>query len=307
VIVYEQSNPLQDNFIIAESGVMRVTENKRFLEFNLKNGMRYQERGDYYSGKDAEYIRIGFKEYKKQFDLSTLGFTSRTADSVNRNNERMFSMRQLEVAIDSLKKENGTMAAQMKKEMLRPLQFPNYLDSNWTAAELPLNNGKKATKLEDILPDSVISSLNQRVQTLAGSVKLSAESVESTLKDRQKNLRRHKIEWHRKITLSLACLVLFLIGAPLGSIIRKGGLGTPLIIAIIFFMVFYFSSTTGDKFAKENTMTPFTGMWLATFILVPIGVFLTFKALRDSQLFSKEYYNRFKRKLGAKRQSPKVV
>jgi lipopolysaccharide export system permease protein len=81
-----------------------------------------------------------------------------------------------------------------------------------------------------------------------------------------------------------------MIGAPLGSIIRKGGLGTPLIFAIVFFMLFYFSSTTGEKFAKENTLTPFTGMWMATMVLVPIGVFLTYKALHDSTLFNKEFY-----------------
>lgn len=90
----------------------------------------------------------------------------------------------------------------------------------------------------------------------------------------------------------MACLILFLIGAPLGSIIRKGGLGTPLIAAISFFMVFYFSTTVGEKFAKEDTLTPFAGMWLAAFILVPIGVFLTYKAMRDSQLFNKEWYYR---------------
>ncbi len=96
----------------------------------------------------------------------------------------------------------------------------------------------------------------------------------------------------RKIVLSMACLILFLIGAPLGSIIRKGGLGTPLIAAISFFMVFYFSTTVGEKFAKEDTFTPFAGMWLAAFILVPIGIFLTYKAMRDSQLFNKEWYFR---------------
>jgi lipopolysaccharide export system permease protein len=97
---------------------------------------------------------------------------------------------------------------------------------------------------------------------------------------------------------------LFLIGAPLGAIIRKGGLGTPLIFAILFFMLFYFSSTMGEKFAKENTLTPFTGMWLATFILIPMGVFLTWKAMRDSQLFNKEYYKKvaklFKNSTGRK-------
>ena len=123
VIVYEQGNPLQDNFIVAKSGIMRVTENKRFLEFNLKDGWRYQERGNVYEKTNTEYVRIGFKEYKKQFDLSNLGFTNRTADSVNKNNERMFSMRQLDKAIDSLKKENGRIREQTTKDMFALLQL----------------------------------------------------------------------------------------------------------------------------------------------------------------------------------------
>ena len=118
------------------------------------------------------------------------------------------------------------------------------------------------------------------------------------MKQKERNLRKHKIEWHRKIVLSLACLVLFLIGAPLGAIIRKGGLGTPLVVAIVFFMAFYFSSTMGEKFAKEDTLSPFAGMWLATFILVPVGLFLTYKAMSDSHLFNKEFYYRTARLVG---------
>jgi len=300
VIVYEQGNALQDNFIIAESGVMRVSGNKRFLEFNLHNGWRYQERGDYYSGEGSEFIRIGFKEYKKQFDLSTLGFSNRTADSVNKYNERMYSMRQLEKAIDSLEKQNNQTRDMLYTEMVRPLKFPAYLDTAWKAISVvDTVQQKKIRSFDDILPDSARISVNQRVQTQASSISLSAESVNHTMKDKDKNLRRHKIEWHRKITLSLACLVLFLVGAPLGSIIRKGGLGTPLVFAIIFFMVFYFSSTTGEKFAKENTLTPFYGMWLATFVLLPVGLFLTYKAMRDSNLFNKEFYNRAARAVRA--------
>ena len=134
-----------------------------------------------------------------------------------------------------------------------------------------------------------ISQLN----TLSSSI----SNREIVMKEKEKNLRRHKIEWHRKIVLSMACLILFLIGAPLGSIIRKGGLGTPLIAAISFFMVFYFSTTVGEKFAKEDTLTPFAGMWLAAFILVPIGIFLTYKAMRDSQLLNKEWYYRMAKTL----------
>lgn len=305
VIVYEQGNALQDNFIIAKSGIMRVSENKRFLEFNLKDGWRYQERGNPYSQTNSEYVRIGFKEYKKLFDLSTLGFTNRTADSVNKNNEKMLSMRQLEIAMDSLKKEIIQTKEQNLANMFLQFRFSRLVDSNWSNIKIPDSPAvKKAKNFDELLPDSARINVNQSVQNIAGSLKISAESISNTLKDRERNLRKHKIEWHRKIVLSLACLVLFLIGAPLGSIIRKGGLGTPLIFAIVFFMVFYFSSTTGEKFAKEDSLTPFAGMWLATFVLVPVGLFLTYKAMRDSQLFNKEKYSRltrfFRRKKVAK-------
>jgi lipopolysaccharide export system permease protein len=295
VIVFEQGSPLQDNFIIAKSGIMRVTKDKRFLEFNLHDGWRYQERGTaYYGAKNTEFIRIGFKEYKKQFDLSTLGFTNRTADSVNKNNEKMRSMAQLREVMDSLEKEIATFSKQTNENLYTQFEFVKFLDTSWkqkpdTGSKAP----KKVKSFDEILPDSAKANVNQIVLNNTGSVKIGIESMYGTLSDKERNLRRHQIEWHRKIVLSIACLVLFLIGAPLGSIIRKGGLGTPLIFAIIFFMIFYFSSTTGEKFAKENTMTPFTGMWLATFVLVPVGIFLTYKAMRDSQLFNKDRYAAF--------------
>lgn len=297
IIIYEQKNPLQDNFIIARSGVMRVTENKRFLEFNLKDGWRYQERGNYMDPTNTEFIRIGFKEYKKQFDLSTLGFNSRTADSVNKNNERMYSMRQLEKSIDSLRRENQQLRNQTGKDINRQFQFVGLLDTAWTLAPPGLMGGIDSIQnFDELLPDSAEVNINQNVRNLAGSVRISNESYAGILTEKERNLRKHQIEWHRKIVLSLACIILFLIGAPLGSIIRKGGLGTPLILAISFFMIFYFTTTAGEKFARENTMSPFGGMWLATFILLPVGLFFVYKAMRDSHLFDRESYIRtFKR------------
>jgi len=291
VIIYEQSNPLQDNFIIAKSGIMRVTPNKRFLEFNLKDGWRYQERGNAYDKENSEFIRIGFKEFKKQFDLSQLGFSNRTADSVNKDNERMLSMRQLSKAIDSLEIEKDEFKDRTARDNFRVLRFTGYIDSSWKEDD----SIRPAANFEGLIPDSAKSRVDQNVKSIAGSLRISEESLDLTMKAKEKNLRKHKIEWHRKIVLSLACMILFLIGAPLGSIIRKGGLGTPLIFAIVFFMLFYFASTTGEKSASANTLTPFTGMWLATFILLPFGIFLMFKATHDSQLFNKEFYARIRR------------
>ena len=287
VIIYEKGSSLQDNFLIAESAVMSITENKRFLQLKLRNGWRYQERGER-GEPNTEYIRLGFQEYKKQFDLSSLG-VKRTADSVNKTNQRMLSMRQLSKAIDSIEKGQKEFNNRVKAEVLSPLPFAKYLDSNWKKGSV---KSKSFT-----VPDSLKSMVHQDVTNQIANLRISNEITLQQLKDRQKDLRLHQIEWHRKISLSLACLVLFIIGAPLGSIIRKGGLGSPLVISIVFFMVFYFLGTMGEKFAKEGSIHPFTGMWLSTAILVPVGLFLTYKAMRDSQLFNKEFYLRYTRLL----------
>ncbi|HRQ49320.1 MAG TPA: LptF/LptG family permease, partial [Agriterribacter sp.] len=105
--------------------------------------------------------------------------------------------------------------------------------------------------------------------------------------------RFHLIEWHRKFSLSFACVVLFLIGAPLGSIIRKGGMGMPLVIAVIFFLIFHLLNMFGEKFVREDITSAFFGMWLSTMVLLPVGLFFTYKAMHDSQLFNKEFYHRF--------------
>jgi lipopolysaccharide export system permease protein len=100
------------------------------------------------------------------------------------------------------------------------------------------------------------------------------------------------VEWQRKFTLAFACIVMFLIGAPLGSIIRKGGLGTPLVFAVIFFVIFNIFFMVGEKMARKDVLTTWSGMWLSNIVLLPIAAFLIYKAMNDSQLFNKEFYFR---------------
>jgi lipopolysaccharide export system permease protein len=286
VIIYEQANALQDNFIIAKDGVMRVSNDKRFLEFNLNNGIYYQERGNA-ATINTEFIRSGFKEYKKQFDLSSFQF-QRTADSVNKNNHRMLSMRQLSKAIDSLRKHNAGFYKEAQQNFYPTMQFIPYLDSNWKAKD----STPKIINFNTLITDSINERLKTNLSIKLENLRSSNDVLLVQYKEQKKVLRQHQIEWHRKISLSLACLVLFLIGAPLGSIIRKGGLGSPLVLSVVFFMIFYFLSNTGEKMAKEGTLEPAVGMWVSTFVLVPLGIFITSKALKDSQLFNKEYYYR---------------
>ncbi|MGZ3922797.1 MAG: LptF/LptG family permease [Flavisolibacter sp.] len=290
VIIYEQNNgAAQDNFIVASNGVMRATDNRRFIEFVLFNGWRYEERG---TPPNTEYVRLGFKEYKRMFDISSLGLQQRTSDSVNKNNARMLSIRQLSVAIDSMRKDRKNYPQKVRNEVFGQFTFTRFMDSAWTSKPEKISGVKSFT---ETIPDSVRHFIRERVLGKLTNASVNAQSVMDQDVPQKKSLWSYEVEWHKKLMLSFSCIVLFLIGAPLGSIIRKGGLGSPLIFAIVFFMLFYFSSTSGEKAAREGSLPPYIGMWLSTFVLLPIGLFLTYKAMRDSQLFNKEYYFRFAR------------
>ena len=291
VLIYEQGNLLQDNCIVAEKGIMQISEDKNFLEFNLQNGYRYQERGN--AGDSAtEFIRLGFKEFKKLFDLSVLQKQT-TNDSIFKNNQKMLSARQLNKNIDSLKLLDDSLNKKMLTNLKSYFHFTNINDSVWK------KTGKVSTPKTArlLVPDSVYRAVEDRAMSLSGDLRNAIQFNGFDREGREKNLLYHEIEWQRKFSFSMACLVLFFIGAPLGSIIRKGGMGMPLVVAIVFFLIFHLLNMFGEKFVKEGIMNPFMGMWLAVIVLIPIGVFLTYKAMHDSQLFSKEFYYRTYKKI----------
>jgi lipopolysaccharide export system permease protein len=124
----------------------------------------------------------------------------------------------------------------------------------------------------------------------ARNIKNYADVTSKQLDFKDHDLVTHMVEVYRKFTLSIACLVLFFIGAPLGSIIRRGGLGWPLFYSVIFFIIYHITSLTGEKLCENDVLTSFSGMWLSTFVLSPIGLFLTLKASADSKIYSTEYY-----------------
>lgn len=290
ILIYEQTNPLQDNLIVAEKGVMKISDDKNFLEFNLENGVRYQEKGNYMDSS-TEYIRLGFKDFKKSFDLSILQKQT-TDDSVFRNNYKMLSARQLDRNIDSLSRMEDSLSNKLSSGIKVFLNYSQIPDSVWEKMKVPV-----VKKNEKIFSDSISKLINPSTLTKIMEIRNTLQFSSADFEQRNTDIRFHKLEWHRKYSLSLACLVLFFIGAPLGSIIRKGGLGMPLVVAIIFFLIFHLLNVFGEKFVRENLASPFGGMWFAIMVLVPIGIFLTYKAMHDSQLFSKEFYSRTFRKI----------
>lgn len=290
VLIYDQSNPLQENTIVAKDGKMNITPDNNYLAFNLNNGTRYQEKGS--AGDSAtEYVRLEFKTFKKLFDVSSFK-QNKGDDEAFKNNHKMLSAKQLTVRIDSLKILYDSVKKTYKNSLTQLLPYVNDTLKTWAKLD-----GKIIKNNTALYADSLQEMMIDRALTKANEIKNSLQYAFTDGERRKEDLRNFKLEWQRKFAFSLACMVLFFIGAPLGSIIRKGGMGMPLVVAIIFFLIFHLLNVFGEKFVKNNLLSPFTGMWLAIIVLTPVGIFLTYKALNDSQLFNKDLYNQFFRKM----------
>ena len=216
ILIYQHNYTLlQDNAIVAQSGKMTISPDKKFLEFNLKNGWNYQEKG-LHNSLSTQLIRMGFAEYKKVFDLSSFKL-NKTDDSAFKNNVQMLNMWQLNTTIDSLEKTTASYQNQAKGLLNSRIRILNYLDSPWKSKPSAIKYNSYAQSLPDSTLKIVLMESYSNMTNLKASTDISAISYEN---DRI-NLRLHLLAWHEKITMSIACLVLFLIGAPLGSIIEK--------------------------------------------------------------------------------------
>lgn len=290
ILIYDHSKEEGGNphVIRAEKGRMEMSSNERYLLFELENGSSYEET----QGDNKPHMLSDFDKEIMRFDLS--GFQmERTDKDIFKDNYQMLNLSQLETAIDTHR-----IKRQEKKEILDAKIYnrifrlqkldsvdKKYLtDSNLIAAFADFDK-----KNELVFLEAAISNLRQSKSNIANKKEL----LDGTLR----NINRHLIEWHRKFTLSIACIILFFIGAPLGAIIRKGGLGLPVVISILFFLVYHITSITFEKLAKQGEMEPAKGMWIASIILMPIGLYLTYQASTDSKVLDMETYSKLFRRI----------
>ena len=294
VMIYDRRDPLNEKLILAKSGKMEEAANKKFVYLVLRDGWEYEEKGRR-AGADNEFVKTGFREFREVLDLGSFAL-SRTPVDLFKSNYQMLNVHQLRQAIDSIQKDVKYSIRNVQADVSSHYAFSRWKDTGWLSSSLP---AVKASSFDSIIPPQQRSYIYNRV---AMNIKEATNSMGISVTEydgKMNSIVRHKVEWQRKFTLSFACMVLFLIGAPLGSIIRKGGLGTPLVFAVAFFVVFHVISTIGERLARSGVMTPWGGMWLATAVLTPIAGFLIYKALNDSQLFSQEFYFRFFKKVSA--------
>jgi len=289
VIIFEQGNALQDNCIVAEKGEMKISNDENFLEFNLENGNRYQEKGSE-SDSATEFTRLHFKKFKKLFDLSVLK-KQETNESVFEGDYRIMSYDQLSKNIDSFTNLKSSLNQKIKEEQNKAFFYTKLITEKIQPKSI------RDVTYNKIVPDSMKLIVRRQSIEKLSQLKEKLLTYKSSFNANNIAIRYSKIEWQRKFSMSLSCLVLFLIGAPLGAIIRKGGLGMPLVVAIIFFLIFHLLMIFGEKFINQEVLSPFIGMWLPVITLLPVGLFLTYKAMHDSQLFNTSFYQQlFKKK-----------
>lgn len=299
VMIYNHLNKQGNtDLTVADSGKMETSPDGRYLIFHLFNGYNYQEKTDQKNyRRNRQFQKTKFSEEYRCFDLSDFAM-KRTDENLFKNNYSMLNIAQLNDAIDSLGKIYSRKKDDFSGDFTRHYQYYSKIDSavyikqtGIDSLALPLEGLSKATKVNII----------QRAMNKARGVKNNIEWHIKDYESKREWLSKHMVAWHKKYTLSFACLVLFFIGAPLGAIIRKGGIGLPVVVSVLFFVLFHIITITGEKSAIAGAIKIEYGMWVASAVLLPLGIFLTFKATSDSPLLDFDIWKRKIGKLGRRK------
>lgn len=295
IMIYDYSGGFTDaKVMVADTGRLASSADKRFLIVDLTNGESFEnlnKKQQRATGttKNIPYRRETFSHKRILIDFAT--DFNRYDESILEDQHVSKNVAQLVHSIDSVQVLSKERSHEQSQKLLEERYFGR--EDRTNAVILPVVT--KETRVEYNL-DSLWASLSvqqqQRVYQLAEekarNYRDQVEYHSLLLDDEQRYIRKHEIELHRKFTLAFACLIFFFIGAPLGAIIRKGGLGAPVVISVIMFIIYYIIDNTGYKMAREALWPCWAGMWLSSFVLLPIGIFLTYKAATDSPLFNPE-------------------
>jgi lipopolysaccharide export system permease protein len=282
------------NVLIAKEGRMYRTPDNQFLVLKLKDGIKYDEtNGDKNLEERQRFTRFRFKETEQKFDLSFMKI-HRTDENLFRSAVQMMDLKQLKYFGDSTKRQTDsglTLNYKLVSPYIKYFNIPHKLHSHTRYVPFKGNNALGGLTISQQM--ITLTNASSEVRSVQDIVKNRADMY----KDASRSIRKFAIEYQKKFTLSAACIALFLIGAPLGAIIRKGGLGMPVVVSVIFFLLYYIIWTIGEKSAKDGDLSPVIGTWISIIILTPIGLFLSYKAANDSVLFDMEAYKRFFNKL----------
>jgi len=290
--------------VIADSGYMKVTPDKSGLVMTLFNGHSYtemKEQNKSAGNKTYPFRKDAFSEQIMVIDLANFDLV-RSGDEIFGNASRMLNIAQLTKQIDSLNIDylatQSTYYYEFEETGIYSGRNVNSIERNVADSVkiLPFDVAKTFGAMNPSEKKIAIVGAIESVKNASRQIDHSTEILHNEIK----YIKKFEADWHRKFTYAFGCLVFFFIGAPLGAIIRKGGLGTPAVISILFFVVYYVISLSGEKLVKENHISSIGGMWLSSFILLPIGIVLTYMATTDSVVLSMETYAAFFRRISQK-------
>lgn len=298
VMIYNFSDGFENaHIIVADSGRMEMTPDKKYLNLHLYSGEQFENlKTQSMAQKNVPYRRESFREKHSLIEFDA-NFNQMDA-SVLSNQAAAKGMKELGHSIDSMNARFDSIGRGYYTDSRRI----TYKKVELTSAD---STRLEQNQARSINVDSLfnVQSHKKREQLIQSAMsRVQSQSSDLSMKsfitsDGDKNIRRHQKFWWEKITLSLACIIFFFIGAPLGAIIRKGGLGMPVIISVVLFIFYYIIENTGSKMAREGELQMWFGVWISTMVLVPLGAWLTYKANGDSVVFNIDAYKAFFMKL----------
>ncbi len=289
---------------VADSGYMAMTPSQREMIFTLYDGYNYSEMID---DKDYRtrrpFQKMSFKKQLVSFDMSQFDMKHMSEDAFKKH-QTMLNIKQLNLAIDSLNIAYDEKMQRNNDALLNRFQYLSMDKANFAKADKKLKKKQGDTMSNDTIKTftwPLLGNLSANEQqsvisiamTSTANMKESLSITSNNMKRDHINIRKHEQVLNQKFTLSVACILFFFIGAPLGAIIRKGGLGMPVVVSVVFFVIYYVITIIGERVAVNGDMSVFLGAWISSIVLFPIGIFLTFKATTDAALLDAESWKKF--------------
>jgi lipopolysaccharide export system permease protein len=299
VMIYDHSSGQGNvNVSVSDSGKMELTKDKKFMSVTLYNGKSYTEVPE---NRQSQVKKFPFR--RESFTKEVINISMKEFE-FSRVDDKRYAGASKMLNASQLASQGDSVFSLYKGRIWRYLVSFSYISDinqqiSWLAN--PIDSLKVNPKIK---PDSIVdfdkyitaktTFEKEALYELAiGDVRNNSQLISEQLDEiysKKKTLNSYAMEWHRKFTLSFACLIFFFIGAPLGAIIRKGGLGMPVVVSILMFIAYYILMITGEKFAREDVWPMVNGMWLASFVFLPLGIWLTYKAATDSGIMNMESY-----------------